>query len=131
MSFSLLRITDHKLVMTSAGMPPLYYYNKESGEVEEILIQGMPLGAMKRFSYKVVDKDMKSGDTLLLLTDGLPEQMNQKEEMFDYSRVKSTFKEVAECSPDSIIESLVKSADDWMGDTVQADDISFIVIKVK
>ncbi|MEJ2105662.1 MAG: two-component regulator propeller domain-containing protein, partial [Ignavibacteriaceae bacterium] len=45
MSFSLLRIMDHKLTITSAGMPPLYYYSKKTGEVEEVLIQGMPLGA--------------------------------------------------------------------------------------
>ena len=131
MSFSLLRITDHKLVMTSAGMPPLYYFNKEKNDVEEILIQGMPLGAMKKFSYKVVERELKTGDTLLLLTDGLPEQMNQNEEMFDYSRVKSKFKEIADCPPDTIIENLVKAGDEWRGEALQADDISFIVIKVK
>ncbi|HEY6906750.1 MAG TPA: two-component regulator propeller domain-containing protein, partial [Ignavibacteriaceae bacterium] len=108
MSFSLLRIVDYKLIMTSAGMPPVYYYDSSSGEVEEILIQGMPLGAMKKSSYKVQEKELKKGDALLLLTDGLPEQMNTKEEMFDYSRVKSKFKEYAECPPDTIIENLVK-----------------------
>lgn len=131
MSFSLLRIMDHKLILTSAGMPPVYYFSKEANEVEEILIQGMPLGAMKKSSYKVVEKELKAGDTLLLLTDGLPEQMNKNEEMFDYSRVKSKFKEFAECPPDTIIENLVKAGDEWMGDVVQADDITFIVIRVK
>ncbi len=131
MSFSLLRITDHKLSVTSGGMPPVYYYNKDTKEVEEILIQGMPLGAMKRFSYQVVEKDLKPGDTLLLLTDGFPEQMNQNEQMYDYPRVKEKFRELAECPPESIIESLVKSADEWMGDRMQADDITFIAMKVK
>ncbi len=131
MSFSLLRILDHKMTLTSGGMPPVYYYSKEKQEVEEILIQGMPLGAMKRFSYQVVEKDLQPGDTLLLLTDGYPEQMNPNEEMFDYPRVKDKFKEIAECPPESIIESLVKSADDWMGERIQADDITFIVLRVK
>ncbi|HSD64552.1 MAG TPA: two-component regulator propeller domain-containing protein [Ignavibacteriaceae bacterium] len=131
MSFSLLKIKDHKLAVTSAGMPPVYYYNKNLNDVEEILIQGMPLGAMRKFSYQVVEKDLNPGDTILLLTDGLPEQMNTRDEMFDYARVKSHFKEVAECTPDAIIEKLVKSGDEWMGDRVQADDISMIVIKVK
>ncbi len=131
MSFSLLRIMDHKMTITSGGMPPVYYYSKETKEVEEILIQGMPLGAMKRFSYQVVEKDLKPGDTILLMTDGFPEQMNQNEEMYDYPRVKDKFKEIAECSPDSIIQNLVETADGWMGEREQADDITFIVLKVK
>ncbi len=131
MSFSLLRIMDHKMTITSGGMPPVYYYSKETKEVEEILIQGMPLGAMKRFSYQVVEKDLNPGDTLLLMTDGFPEQMNQNEEMYDYPRVKEKFKEIADCPPESIIESLVETADGWMGEREQADDITFIVLKVK
>jgi sigma-B regulation protein RsbU (phosphoserine phosphatase) len=130
MSFSLLRIIDSKLLITSAGMPPVYYFNNEKKETEEILIQGMPLGAMKKFSYKLVEKELKSGDTLLLLTDGLPEQMNPNDEMFDYPRVKNHFNEIAHYAPDEIINNLVKSADEWMNGKPQADDITFIVIKV-
>jgi ligand-binding sensor domain-containing protein/serine phosphatase RsbU (regulator of sigma subunit) len=130
MSFSLLKIINSKLSITSAGMPPVYYYNKEKKETEEILIQGMPLGAMKKFSYKLVEKELKSGDTLLLLTDGLPEQMNSKDEMFDYHRVKNHFNQIADTSPEEIINNLVKKADEWMNGAPQADDITFIVIKV-
>ena len=131
MSFSYLKIDGCRLSITSAGMPPVYYYNKESREVEEIVIQGMPLGAMRKFSYKLVEKDLKTGDTILLLTDGLPEQMNKREEMFDYSRVKENFMLLAEYTPDEIITKLTAAGDNWMEGTVQADDISFVVIKVK
>ena len=130
MSFSLLRFDNSKLLITSAGMPPVYYYNNEKKETEEILIPGMPLGAMKGFTYKLVEKKLRSGDTLLLLTDGLPEQTNSNDEMFNYSRVKNHFNEIADKSPEEIINSLVKSADDWMNGKPQADDITFIVIKV-
>jgi sigma-B regulation protein RsbU (phosphoserine phosphatase) len=130
MSFSLLRINDNKLSITSAGMPPAYYFNSNTGETEEILIQGMPLGAMRKFSYDLVKKDLKEGDTILLLTDGLPEQMNENGEIFDYARIRNKFKEIAENTPDQIINGLVKEADLWMGDRVQDDDITFVVIKV-
>ena len=131
MSFSLLKIEDSKLLITSAGMPPVYYFNQEKQEVEEITIQGMPLGAMRRFSYKVVEKEIKSGDTLLLLSDGLPEQMNLNEEMFGYPRVKDSFKDFAKGSPENIIQNLVKAGEGWMDGAVQQDDISFVVIKIK
>ena len=47
---------------------------------------------------------IKSGDTILLLTDGLPEQMNDKEEMFDYGRVKEHFNQVIESPANTIID---------------------------
>lgn len=130
MSFSLLRIMDSKLLISSAGMPPVFYYTKSEGETEEILIPGIPLGAMKRSSYKLVEKELRSGDTLLLFTDGFPEQTNSNDEMFNYTRAKNHFNNVAENSPDEIIKSLVKRADEWMNGKLQTDDITFIALKV-
>jgi serine phosphatase RsbU (regulator of sigma subunit) len=73
---------------------------------------------------------LNSGDTLLLLSDGLPEQVNKNEEMIDYPRIKNHFNEIAKNNPDEIIKSLVSLADSWMDGAVQADDISLIVLKV-
>jgi ligand-binding sensor domain-containing protein/serine phosphatase RsbU (regulator of sigma subunit) len=131
MSFSYLKIEKNNLQITSAGMPPIYYHHKDTNQVEEIIIQGMPLGAMRNASYKIFEKEIKSGDTILLLTDGLPEQMNGNEEMFDYSRVKNNFNELAENSPNKIIEKLVEAGDKWMNGRVQDDDITFVVIRIK
>jgi len=119
------------LFVTSAGMPPIFYYDNISNSVEEIIIQGMPLGAMRNFPYKVIEKEINSGDTILLLTDGLPEQMNSNEEMFDYPRVKTSFNEIISNKPDDIINKLVNAGDDWMNGRIQDDDISFVVIRVK
>jgi ligand-binding sensor domain-containing protein/serine phosphatase RsbU (regulator of sigma subunit) len=131
MSFSYLKIDNKKLQITSAGMPPIYYHNKDSNKIEEIIIEGMPLGAMKMAKYETTERVLKSGDTILLLTDGLPEQMNGKDKMFDYPRVKKHFSDNLDKSPDKIIEKLVKAADRWMNGILQEDDITFVVIRVK
>ena len=131
MSFSYLKIENSKLFITSAGMPPIFFYNKSTEEIDEILIQGMPLGAMKNFSYKVVEKEIKSGDIILLMTDGLPEQMNSSEQMFDYPQVKNKFCETIALNPKEIIDKLVLAADNWMNGSIQADDITLVVIKIK
>lgn len=131
MSFSYLKFKDNKVCISSAGMPPIYYYNSRTNEIEEIIIQGMPLGAMRSFPYKVVEMEISVGDTILLLTDGLPEQMNLNEEMFDYTRVKNKFQELTNNQPNEIIEQLVEAGDEWMNGTVQADDITFVALKIK
>jgi serine phosphatase RsbU (regulator of sigma subunit) len=131
MSFSYLKIENSKLFMSSAGMPPIFYYNKESNQTDEIIIQGMPLGAMRNSSYKLVEKELKSGDTILLFSDGLPEQMNINEEMFEYARVKDHFNAILEDSPNVIIQKLVAAGDEWMKGRSQDDDITIVVIRVK
>ncbi len=131
MSFSFLKIDGNKLFLSSAGMPPVYYFNKKAEAVEEILMKGMPLGAMANFPYNIFEKAVNSGDTLLLITDGLPEQMNAKEEMYDYPRLKDQFIKIADNTPAEIIKLLIASCDKWMDGTAQADDISIMVIKFK
>ncbi|MEJ2196832.1 MAG: PP2C family protein-serine/threonine phosphatase, partial [Ignavibacteriaceae bacterium] len=110
---------------------PVYYFNKSADVIEEIVMKGMPLGAMLNFPYNVYEKDVKSGDIILLLSDGIPEQMNTNEEMYDYPRVKDQFVRVTDNEPNKIIEHFIKSCDDWMGEATQADDITVMVIKVK
>ena len=117
--------------ISSGGMPPIYFYNNKSEVMEEIVIKGMPLGAMASFPYNVHEKDLNSGDTILLITDGLPEQMNNKEEMYDYPRVKDKFIQIVDKSPNEIIQSLIESCDNWMNGTTQEDDITLMVIKVR
>ena len=131
MSFSHLRFENKRLLISSAGMPPIYYHNKKNNRAEEIIIQGLPLGAMGSASYKLVEKELNDGDTILLLTDGLPEQMNKGKVIFGYSRVLKYFGEIVENTPDKIINTLVKKADEWMNETKQADDMTFVVIRVK
>jgi serine phosphatase RsbU (regulator of sigma subunit)/streptogramin lyase len=131
MSFTYLKIDNKRLHVTSAGMPPIFYHNKKTNQIEEILIQGMPLGAMRNAKYESLEKKLNSGDTILLLTDGLPEQMNKQEEMFDYPRVKKYLDENIGNSPNEIIEKLTKAGDDWMNGKDQDDDITFVVIRVK
>ena len=89
------------------------------------------MGALQSASYKLVEKQLNAGDTILLLTDGLPEQMNSHKVIFDYSRVLKYFDEIADNSPQDIINRLVEKADGWMNGQQQTDDITFVVIKVK
>jgi len=131
MAFTLVKLKGNSVSLSSAGMPPAYLYRKNDGSVEEILLKGMPLGAMENFPYLLHETEMRSGDVLLLLTDGLPEQKNTAEEMFDYARVQHEFAGVATRSPDDIIAHLVKAGESWMNGANQEDDITFLVLKKK
>lgn len=131
MAFIMLKIKSNKLEFANAGMPPLYIYRRQSEGVEEIMINGMPLGAMKNFPYEIKELEISSGDTILLLSDGLPELKNEKKKQYNYARVKDEFKSAAEKHPDEIVEHLKNSASQWIGGIEPDDDVTFVVIKVK
>ncbi len=131
MCMTMLKIQDSRMQMSSAGMPPSFIFRRDTRIVEEHLMQGVPLGTMKKFSYKIIDTKLQPGDTILLLTDGLPELQNDNEELFGYKRVRNIFEEVAEKSPDEIISSLKDDGSAWISDKEPEDDVTFVVIKVK
>ncbi len=131
MAFMMLKIKSNKIEFANAAMPPLFIYRKQSKEVEEIMINGMPLGAMKNFPYEIKELDILSGDTLLLFSDGLPELNNENNEQYGYARVKEEFKSAAEKNTADIIEHLKNSASQWANGIEPDDDVTFVVIKVK
>ena len=131
MAFIMLKIRVDKIEFANAGMPPLFIYREGSKVVEEIMIHGMPLGAMKRFPYDIRELDISSGDTILLLSDGLPELRNRNNEQYGYERVKQEFMISADKSPGEIVEYLKNSALEWSNGTEPDDDVTFVVIKEK
>jgi len=131
MCMTMLKIQGDKMLMSSAGMPPMFVFRYDSGAVEEHVFKGMPLGTMDKFPYKIEDTKLRPGDTILLLSDGLPELHNEQDEMFGYKRVMNDFKEIAKKNPEEIINSLKAEGSAWVNDKDPDDDVTFVVIKVK
>ena len=131
MCMTMLKIAGNKLQMSAAGMPPSYIFRGDTGIVEEHLLEGMPLGTMDNFQYKIQDTTLSPGDTILLLTDGLPELQDENGDMFGYKRVRTLFEQVAEQEPEEIINQLKNDGSAWVNDQDPKDDVTFVVIKVK
>jgi len=131
MCLTMLKIQGNKITMSAAGMPPSFIYRRETQSTEEHLLKGMPLGTMDNFPYQIKDTTLQPGDTILMISDGLPELKNNKDEMFGYKGVRNTFEEVAEKSPEEIIKHLKDQGSEWVADEDPEDDVTFVVIKVK
>jgi sigma-B regulation protein RsbU (phosphoserine phosphatase) len=128
---TMLKIQNNRLIMSAAGMPPVYLFRNKHKIIEEHLMEGMPLGTMDNFPYELKEMELFSGDTILLMSDGFPELQNQHNEMFGYKRAKNSFEEVAEKEPEKIIEYLKEEGNRWADNKDPDDDITFVIIKVK
>ncbi len=65
------------------------------------------------FPYQTKSKELFTGDTLFLLSDGLPELFNKEREMFGYERITEEYEKVAEKTPEDIIEHMKTAGSDW------------------
>ena len=131
MGFAMLQVNGKKIEMVNAGMPPVFHFIDKSKEVKEIKINGMPLGAMEKSNFDLKEISTSKGDSLLMLSDGMPELRNKDDEMFGYERLASHFKQVADKSAAEIIEYLKIAGSAWIEDKDPEDDVTFVVIKVK
>ena len=131
MCLSILKIQGNKMQISAAGMPPALLYRSKTKTIEEIILKGMPLGAVQDFPYELRQTEIYPGDTLLLMSDGFPELFNRDKEMFGYERVMEIYKKVASNNPEEIIEKLKNIGADWVNNEAPDDDVTFVVIKVK
>ena len=131
MCMTMLKIKGNKLEISTAGMPPSFIFRRDTQVVEEHLFKAMPLGTMEKFPYEIKDTTLSPGDTILLLSDGLPELKNDKDEMYGYKRIRNGFEDIAEKAPEDIVSYLKNEGAGWVNNADPDDDVTFVVIKVK
>ncbi len=131
MCLTMLKIKGDKMEMSTAGMPPSFIFRRDTRVVEEHLFKAMPLGTMETFPYEIKDTLLNPGDTILLMSDGLPELKNGKGEMYGYQRIRNGFEDVAEKEPAEIISFFTSEGTAWGNNSAPDDDVTFVVIKVK
>ena len=131
MSLNMAKFNNGSFDFTSAGMPPAYLYKHDSGEVDEILIPGLPLGSMKKADFDLHSFKLNSEDALILISDGLPECVNHEGEMLDYEPVKNCIADNGNKSAQGIIDALIDLGNSWMSGLMNDDDITLVVIKKK
>jgi serine phosphatase RsbU (regulator of sigma subunit) len=131
MCLTMLKIKGNKMQISTAGMPPSFIFRRDTRIVEEHLFKAMPLGTMEKFPYEIKDTTLSPGDTILLLSDGLPELKNDQNEMYGYQRIRNGFENVAEKAPEEIVSFLKNEGAGWVNHTDPDDDVTFVVIKVK
>jgi serine phosphatase RsbU (regulator of sigma subunit) len=130
MALSLARFDKRKLTLASAGMPPVLVYRKATAIVDEIALQATPLGTFGS-DYPQTKVKLESGDTVLFLSDGFPELMNDAGQQLGYAAAYAAFAAAAVASTaDGVIAALADAARKWHGDAPPNDDVTFVVVRV-
>ena len=131
MAMTLLKIKDYKMKLVAAGMPYTLIWRAGEGKVEEIEAKGIPLGSFDNFPYEEHEIQLHPGDTIVLMSDGFPERLNDEKEMLDYPTVPRLVEEWGRKSTPDVIKHLLKAGDEWANGRPLDDDMTFVTMKVK
>jgi sigma-B regulation protein RsbU (phosphoserine phosphatase) len=123
----------HKmLVWSKAGHPEIYHYRRQKDDVVELVMDNYPLGMFRKSQYTDQTVALGVGDMLVFHTDGMAETCNEQGEVYGYDRVQeSVLRRGREgVSSRETIARMVADARGFMGKQEQADDMTFVVVKI-
>ena len=118
----------HELSFCNAGheQPLLLSSN---GELSRLETTGIALGVVDAYPYKKNTISMRSGDVLIIYSDGITDATNSSEEAFGLERLISVVKEHREEPAATLTESIFKAVGEHVGDASQFDDLTLVVVK--
>lgn len=130
MSLAVGKIKNDTLEISGIGLPPLFIFRSLKDSIEEVPLKGMPLGSFMNFPFIKRTIKLYPDDTLVFMTDGLPELFNTKKEMFGYQQVKDIVVSNISKPVNDILKEINQNAVSWNPDQ-QQDDMTLLVMKMK
>ena len=105
------------------------FLKKPDGEFELVKDKhGLVIGGIDGVSYTEYELVLEPGSKLFLYTDGLPEATSHESELFGTERTLAALNEAAEEKPEMILKHVKESADRFVGDAPQFDDLTMMCI---
>jgi serine phosphatase RsbU (regulator of sigma subunit) len=131
MALAVARLEVDALTLASAGMPPALLRRASGDAVEEVGLAATPLGTLG-VEYQQIRVPLSPGDTLLFLSDGFPELLDETGQQLGYGGAMDAFGIAARASSaDAVIASLSEHVRRWRGDSAPNDDVTFVVVRVR
>jgi PAS domain S-box-containing protein len=121
-----LRIQGAHATVASGGHPLLWRLG-ESG-VEEVGHHGTLLGAFPRVQWPEESFEMRPGETLVAITDGVTDTLGSGEERFGNDRLRELLIDIRLQSPAAIRERVIAALEQFQVGS-QADDTAMVVMR--
>ncbi|MEM9384696.1 MAG: PP2C family protein-serine/threonine phosphatase [Pseudomonadota bacterium] len=120
------------LTYASAGHdPPMLLFRREQDAIERLEATGLPLGMFPMASYESVTvADLRPGDLMLVMTDGVDEARNSAGEQFGLDRVEQVLREAGDLAPGQMIGTLIDQHQTFTEFGKREDDITMICVRV-
>jgi tetratricopeptide (TPR) repeat protein len=113
----------------AGAIPP--YIRRANGAIEWLPAYGLPLGSSREAPSTPITSWLGSGDTLLLLSDGIVEAMNTEREMFGFERLEECLAVApVEQGARALVAYLLTAVQTHAAGSYQHDDTTIVVVIV-
>ena len=103
---------------------------KATGELIELVkSHGMPLGLYPEKNYTDSETELKTGDSVILVTDGIIDQVNHDNQHFGMERLKEIITTAHGLKSKPTIDLILEKMSEFKNESLQSDDITIMVIK--
>ncbi len=117
--------TLNMTICNAAHPAPIIRRATEGVMVEQDACQNLPLGLDPDMQYEQEEFQLQSGDTVVALTDGIPDAMDASMQVYGWPRLKQVLAK-GPSHPDTIIERLMGDLHKHLGDVPQGDDLTVV-----
>jgi sigma-B regulation protein RsbU (phosphoserine phosphatase) len=117
-----------RLTLSNAGAEPILIWRK--GEIVTPRVEGVPIGLLEDQQYEEVVFDTKRGDTILLYSDGVQDQLNRDEGHYSRARIHGLLKQHGSGTPLLFANAIFTALDEFRDGVPITDDQTVVAMKV-
>ncbi len=122
--------SSNRLVLyANAGHTEPIHYRRESDRFSLLQSTGGILGLVPNQKFNIENIRMKIGDILVLVTDGVVEAENEKDEFFGYDRLKELIAKYRDFTAKEIALQILEEVQKFSASSQFNDDRTLVVIK--
>jgi serine phosphatase RsbU (regulator of sigma subunit) len=135
MTYAMVDTAGRTIRFARAGHNPVIHLETSSGRTRVLAPQGMGLGMDPgdRFDevLEEIEVPLRSGDVFVFFTDGLPEAMNGRAELFGERRLRDVIERSESLGTDQMKEAILAGIRAFVGEAAPHDDMTLVVLKVE
>lgn len=113
-----VRAAHDRPLLAHPGQPPVPL----SGD-------GRFLGMIEDLTLGEYEITLRSGDRLLLYSDGATDARNEADESYGVERLKQALVAAGECEKEKVMAYLVRDLNDWRGGAPAFDDVTMLLVQ--
>ena len=128
-----LDLAGRSLRLANSACPYPFHFRAAMGEVVELQVDALPLGAQVKTVYPTVEVLLEPGDYIVLCSDGIIEAANEEEQMFGFESTAAVIGQGCQegLSAEGLIDRLIGAVQTFACDTPQGDDRTVVVLKAE
>jgi len=128
--WAILDVTTLELTYINAGHNPPVVYSSHEGKTVLLSEGGPVLGLLDDLEFPSSRRTLRSGDLLVMYTDGIVEAQNTEEEMYGMNRLLGMIASAAGCDAAAALNLIERDVARFSAGAPQYDDATLLIAQV-